>query len=65
VETILKHSASLREFESVQSNKEAMTNIELFEERVYQFMVEKKWFKRGEYSFWRIFWVITPIIYPK
>ena len=66
-ETILRHSASLREFESVQSNKEAMTNIQLFEERVHQFMVEKKWFKRemsivfGEF-FGR---VITPIVYPK
>jgi hypothetical protein len=44
-----------------------MTNIQLFEERVHQFMVEKKWFKRemsivfGEF-FGR---VITPIVYPK
>jgi hypothetical protein len=45
-----------------------MTNIQLFEERVHQFMVEKKWFKRGEMSivFGEFFGrVITPIVYPK
>ena len=65
-ETILKHTETLRTFKLVQSNKEAMTNIALFEERVIKFKIEEKWFKReinivGEF-FGR---VITPILYPK
>jgi hypothetical protein len=46
-DAILTHCKKLRTFELVKSNQEAMSKIDLLEERIRQFIADETWYKSG------------------